>query len=408
LKLNQVVKELLAARATGVLSVEHHSVKRTVVLQDGFVVNAASNVPYEYLGQFLINLGHITEDQFHQTYLVQQETNIFFGQLLVQAKMVSEATLRAVLEMKYKETLLEAYQWEDAVVHFSHILPRLPAGLEVSVPLSEIDEAVERRKAEWKLIRRVFPHRHFTLKVNDAALPEPLQPGTVDAIIIQMAQAGSSIEEISLATHSTEFFLFSRLYAFHLLGVIFPGRPNSGPHVTPNESSVLIGIAQMALMQGEYREAWALLRQTKEQPTTQASTKLMMELKLIWHPILSLEWLHIRKVPKRKIPGLSGFGLTSAERYLLSRVDGLRDIEALSVVAPLSEFEVLATFDYFLGMEYISLNRFYSSDSQHAQAGQNQQSHERKEKHGSKAYGGQHRHLQVHALEAPACEKDPI
>ena len=61
--LKDLIVYLANRLATGVLSLEREGTRKQVHLEDGRIVNASSNLPREYLGQFLINMGQITEEQ---------------------------------------------------------------------------------------------------------------------------------------------------------------------------------------------------------------------------------------------------------------------------------------------------------------------------------------------------------
>ncbi|HLL54739.1 MAG TPA: DUF4388 domain-containing protein, partial [Myxococcaceae bacterium] len=49
-------------RASGTLRLVYGAIRKEAMLMDGAVVNTSSNQRREFLGQFLINLGNITEE----------------------------------------------------------------------------------------------------------------------------------------------------------------------------------------------------------------------------------------------------------------------------------------------------------------------------------------------------------
>src|SRR5687768_4341267 len=116
--LKDLVVYLGNKRASGELKLERGSVKKSASLLDGQVINASSNQPREYLGQFLINLGHIGEEQFNKAYETQKETKIFLGRILVMIGAVSEQVVRTTLSLKFRETLLEAFLWSEGTFAF--------------------------------------------------------------------------------------------------------------------------------------------------------------------------------------------------------------------------------------------------------------------------------------------------
>ncbi|HET9451307.1 MAG TPA: DUF4388 domain-containing protein, partial [Aggregicoccus sp.] len=66
--LKDLVVYLGNRRATGALRLERAGVQKQLSLREGSVINASSNQPREYFGQFLINMGHLTEEQFMKAY----------------------------------------------------------------------------------------------------------------------------------------------------------------------------------------------------------------------------------------------------------------------------------------------------------------------------------------------------
>ena len=88
--LKDLVVYLWNRQATGHLTLENRGVHKEILLDLGQIYNASSNLPREYVGQYLINLGHITEEQFHKAYATQQETKIFLGRILEMIGLVAE------------------------------------------------------------------------------------------------------------------------------------------------------------------------------------------------------------------------------------------------------------------------------------------------------------------------------
>ncbi len=107
--LADLVVHLGNRRASGTLVLEQGQTHKEVLLNGGAVQGASSNLPREYLGQFLINLGHLTEDQFNKAYETQRETQVPIGRILVMIGLVKADVLQHALGLKFRETLLSAY-----------------------------------------------------------------------------------------------------------------------------------------------------------------------------------------------------------------------------------------------------------------------------------------------------------
>jgi len=88
--LRDIVLYLGNKRASGHLDVERDQLRKRLQIQNGSIINASSNQPREYLGQILINLGYLTEDQFNKAFETQKETKVFLGKILSMIGLVSE------------------------------------------------------------------------------------------------------------------------------------------------------------------------------------------------------------------------------------------------------------------------------------------------------------------------------
>ncbi len=131
--LRDLVAYLGNRKATGTLVVERPDERHQVVLRDGAVIQAGSNAPREYLAQFLLNMGMITEDEYTQAFQQQLATKVALGKILVDSGKVPEDAIRNALSLKFREALLGCFDWTEGRFTFT---PGEPAtqvqGLDVS------------------------------------------------------------------------------------------------------------------------------------------------------------------------------------------------------------------------------------------------------------------------------------
>ncbi|MDQ3266345.1 MAG: DUF4388 domain-containing protein [Myxococcota bacterium] len=374
--IKDIVLYLGNKRATGTLGFHRANIRKEAQIHEGMVVSASSNQAREFLGQFLINMGHLTEDQFMKAYETQKETKIFLGKILVMIGLVPEDVVRNALSMKLRETLLDAFEWNEGEFAFTALshAPEID-GLDTSVDLLDIYREGEFRETAWQAIRGAFPHGGLKLRVNEKKLPEPPKPGTMDEKIVRHAKEGLTIEEMLLAMHATDFYAYQRLYALYRLDAIQvdegPGdvpmeleietddEPLGGPMVVGDEPNDLeIGSAARAFLHGgNFKDAEALARRAFElNPSTmnadllrQAETGLLQQLRgsLLGH----------KQIPSLLVTNsqLKGMDLTAPEKYLLSRIDGERDLASIIHVSPLQEGEALKLVQNFLDNHLIRL-----------------------------------------------------
>lgn len=367
MSLKDLVVYLGNRQASGTLTLEREGSKKSVVLDDGAVVSASSNLPRELLGQFLINLGHITEEQFQRAYQTQHETRVFLGRILVMIDLVKEDVVKAVLSTKFRETLLEAFLWPVGTFGFEpDKRPPLMDGLDVRAPLIEVHKESEFRAQAWAQIREAFPSGDCTLELLPKNLAEPVRTGSIDSKIFRAIEAGQTLDEMALNLHATDFFFYQRLYALHRLGALLVKAPAAALQLdidvdlglgdSPSPEQILEN-ARAFQAQANFRDAFALARRSHHMSPSQEAGLLLKQIELSWHPALQAALLKKSLVPtlEMSLEAAKQLPLSAPERYLLSRVDGKRDLDSIVRVAPLREFEALAFFDRFAGQGWVRL-----------------------------------------------------
>jgi hypothetical protein len=369
--LKDLVVYLGNRKATGALKVERGDVRKQLELRDGHVVSASSNQPREFFGQFLINMGHLTEDQLEKAFATQAQTRVFLGKILVMTGLVPEATVRSTLSHKFREMLLDAFHWSEGGFAFeaADSAPEV-AGLDVSVDLLDIHREGEFRETAWEAIRAVFPSGAVRLAVDERKLPER-KPGSMDERIVQLIKEGLSIDGIALALHATDFFLYQRLYALYRLDAVKASEADPEPEtavvVEEEEDTGVIGsesssdevlmAARLFLDAGNVRDAEALARRAHEMSASPRTAELLKAAQERLVLELRRELVEPARVPSLLVAPahLKTLQLSAPERYLLSRIDGRRDVAAIVHVSPLQELDALKFFQGFVDRGLVKL-----------------------------------------------------
>jgi hypothetical protein len=369
MSLKDLVTFLGSRAVTGGLTLEREGVRKQVVLDKGAIVNGSSNLPREYLGQFLINMGHITEEQFARAFETQKETKVYFGQILVMINLVTEDTVKAALELKFKETILDAFNWPVGAFTFdpNAAMPPL-GGLEVRVPLLDLLKENDFRQTAWEQIRRVFPTGDCTLDLRPEKLGPRPKPGAIEAKLLKAIEAGQTIDEMGLSLHATDFSFYQRLYAMYRQGALEVLAPamqlepdfeaEMGLSDGPTPAQILEN-AGAFLKQKNFRDAFELARRSNQMSPSLEASQLLKDIEVAWHPVLQRQLVGQNLVPELLITleAARALPITAPERYLLTRVDGKRSLEAIINVAPLREFETLGLFARFAEQKWIEFSR---------------------------------------------------
>jgi hypothetical protein len=352
--LKDVVVYLGNKKATGTLSLERGAVRKQVVVVAGDVTNASSTEPREYLGQFLINLGHITEEQFQKAYETQKESKIFLGQILVMIGAVTEEVLKSVLALKVRETVIEPFMWPDGTFAWEDgKQPRQLQGVEVRVPLAELVREGAVRDAVWRTVRQEFPSGDTRLQLERQNLAEAARPGSLDDRLYGLIEAGNTIDEIILALHATDFFVYQRLFAMHRLGAVQRADSAPPPALSPPSAPTdgdLIAATEEFIERGLFKEAVSAARAAHQQNQTTETRTVLQKAEEGWLAELRKSFTARTLVPRLNatMAEIKNMPLSAPERYLLSRVDGKRSLMAIISVAPLRELDALAHVQRFV------------------------------------------------------------
>ncbi len=369
--LKDLVEYLGSHPLSGTLTLERDGLIKQLRVREGMIITASSNEPREYLGQFLINLGHITEEQFNQAYEAQKETRVFIGKILTLIGAVSEQVVMNALTLKIRETLLEAFHWGEGNFRFdTDAIEDLPEGLDLEIGLLELHREAEFRETAWEAIRGAFPSGAVRLELHPSRLASPPAEGTFDQRLFALIQQGHTIDEIVLALHATDFFFYQRLYALYRSEVVSVAaeldfgtesdEPLTGTEVpseelTPEEA---FHLASQLLTEGDALQAEPLARQAHLALENDDTLELLRRSEMALSSVLKRTLMESGAVPRLAVPAaqLKELPLSAPERYLLSRIDGQKPIAAIIQVSPLRELEALKFFQKFIDYQLIGVD----------------------------------------------------
>jgi hypothetical protein len=195
---------------TGTLTVRRVGIEARFTIRQGQCTQAASTDPREYLGQHLINFGHINEEQLQQAFDTQKETKVPLGRVLVMVELLTMGQLQTVIFFKTREGLLEALGWREGTWRF---VPETEADPELDserpVDLREAASEAAARQQMWGEIRRVFPSDGTRCDVI-------VDPATVESAfdrrLLSLMAKGMSVGEAALELRAMDFQVYARLY----------------------------------------------------------------------------------------------------------------------------------------------------------------------------------------------------
>lgn len=347
--LEDVLQWLSLARKTGILILEKTPVVKELYLQNGQIVSSSSNDPREYLGQFLLAHGRIDEATLAMIFKKQGKTGIMLGRLLVQENLLTEEEVQAFLRLKAEEAVYELFLWREGFFKFYGDLPADERHVQIAIDSTALVMEGLRRSDEWKRITTVIPGPHTIIRSR----PDPsgvLANDPVFARLLAATAAPRAVGELALDLHAGEFVIYKGLFELITAGVIevvdagasAPAPLPSGDDNANVLSAALrdinekrpeaarIKIEQVLARDPEHTVAKLLQKRVMSDARTQVSP---MEFTLERVPVL-----------KMSLSELAAQRFTPAENFILSRIDGHKEVGAITRVAPINTLDALAIF----------------------------------------------------------------
>lgn len=221
--LAELLQWLSQGRKTGTLVIDGGKIEKKIFFEQGVIISSASTDPKEYLGAFLTAHGYITEDDANAAIARQKEEKQLLGQILVGMGAINEEQLQEVLRQKAEESIYDVFTWEAG--EFVFLDDELPAETFIRMQLDVQWIVLEgsRRMDEWLRIREWVP--------SPLAVPvlvadyQDLEIDEVDKRILEWIDDDRSVEDISQGSQTSLFMIAQTLAQYVQQGVIKVVRP---------------------------------------------------------------------------------------------------------------------------------------------------------------------------------------
>ncbi len=339
-------------RKTGTLCLVSDRFEKRVYFRDGAIIGSSSNDPREYLGQFLLSEGLISEDQLKTAFDLQARTRIMLGRILVSNGLLSETKVVEVLRLKAEETIYSLFLWTEA--DFKFLENELPPGDQVlvSVQVEEILMEGLRRYDTSKKIREVLPNNGVILGRSRAPLPSDIASKVFPKRLYDLVDGHRELADIVLEAHASEFNVCQILYVMVQRGFL-EVRQVAGPRPVgatkpvrrPVEGPEALVAAAKDLLRSGDPEA-ALLVLEKVRGVVGKSPEINALLQVAEEHFIERAYIHYlpaKKIPvlKQPLESLINQDLSPEEVFLVSRVNGSWDLKSIISISPLREVDAL-------------------------------------------------------------------
>jgi hypothetical protein len=367
---------LSLGQKTGTLVITNKRVEKKIFFRRGRVISSASNDPREYLGQFLMSHGYLTEPELKKAMEVQQQSRILLGKILVMIEVITEADLQRLMRLKAEEEIYDIFLWNDGDFYFvDDELPQMEM-IALQVDVTGIIMEGTRRVDEWTRIRETIP--------SEAVIPVPLNEiddselEEVEEPIVRAIDGKRTIAEIVLESRSSAFTVSSTVSALVRHGVVKlvdPGTQKmakleeevvSAASVEPkrdfnedDEIQSLLNAAQAALRVRDFEKTQRLLRAAQNLDPNHPKVRTAIKgAETVILGELRNQGLLDAKVPRvaKTIEEITQMNFTPNEGFILSRINGQWDIGSLIKISPIRETDALLIFYKLWRENIIALN----------------------------------------------------
>jgi hypothetical protein len=354
---------LSLGQKTGTLVISNKRVEKKIFFRNGRVISSASNDPREYLGQFLMSHGYLTEPELKKAMEVQQQSGILLGKILVMIDVINEPDLVRFMRLKAEEEIYDIFLWNDGDFYFvDDELPQMEM-IPLQVDVTGIIMEGTRRVDEWARIRETIP--------NEAVIPKLVKDvdytdlEEVEEPIVRAIDGKRTIAELVLESRSSAFTVSSTVSALVRHGFAKLVDPSTSkmraiveeqaPVVPPvpaefNEDDEIISLlsaAQTALRNRDFEKTQRLLRAAQNLDPNHPKIRTAIKgAETVILGELRNQGLVENKVPRvaKALEEITQMNFSPNEGFILSRINGTWDIGSLIKISPIRETDAMLIF----------------------------------------------------------------
>lgn len=350
---------LSLGQKTGTLVVANKAVEKKVFFRSGRIISSASNNPREYLGQFLISHGYLSEPELMKAMDVQLQSGILLGKILVMIDVITEPQLQRLMRRKAEEEIYDIFLWTEGDFHFvDDQLPTMEM-IPLMVDVTGLIMEGTRRVDEWARIREVLPNELLVPVMQRATDPEELED--VEKTVVSAIDGRRSVAEIVLESRSSSFTVSSTICQLVREGyatLTDPARPQQPAAVTTelppfedfredDEILSLLARAQQAMRDHDYEKAQRMLKAAENLDPNHA--RVRNAIKGAEAAILSdlrRQGMAETRVPRviKPLEEITQMNFTPNEGFILSRINGQWDLGSLIKISPIREPDAMLIF----------------------------------------------------------------
>ncbi len=190
-------------KLSGVLKIQQDKVKKLIYVLDGIPVQVLSNRKSETLGQILLKLGRIDEEQLENILKIHKQTGKKLGSIFIEKGIITKEELKSLLLKQNLLKLKEICLWKNGKFLFE-VQPREKIKEQATItpiPLTEfILTGIRARASEQEIEELIEKIKNGELKISSRAREVLKEYGLltkgIDSVLSSLEQNEDAIESI--------------------------------------------------------------------------------------------------------------------------------------------------------------------------------------------------------------------
>jgi hypothetical protein len=219
----ELLRSLLSSSETGILTIRDGDAMKSIYIQGGRVVYAASNNTDERLGEHLIVRGKITARQFVEaSRMIRPGRRL--GAILVELEALEPDELVPSVELQVKEILLELFTWTHGDYEFV-IKDMAQDSVVLNISTENlILEGIRRTRSWTQVTRAIGDIESVYFPTGNTEILYKLDLTAEEQEILGHVNGRQTVEQICDVSYLSNFETCRILWALQVLGIVRRGQ----------------------------------------------------------------------------------------------------------------------------------------------------------------------------------------
>jgi hypothetical protein len=215
----ELLRSLLGSGEAGVLTFRNGESTKTLYVQGGRVMFAASNNPDERLGEFLLVRGRLTAQHYLEASR-RIRPGLRLGAILVELGAIEPEDLLSTVESQVKEVLLELFTWTRGEYGFL-IKDMDESMVTVNIPTDTlILEGIRRMRSWHQVIQGIGSIETVFFPTGNTEVLYRLELTEEEQEIFGRVNGRATVDQICQVSYLSNFETCRTLWALQVLGIV--------------------------------------------------------------------------------------------------------------------------------------------------------------------------------------------